>query len=415
VRELLRALYDAMSDKEGLSRGEIVGRFVSALPPALADRLHVIPGANGLRNLFGLLGSPPDIQPRRFEGETRYRIDRGAAGPSPPSEMQLNFSVPVMVNGQTRARVPTGELGLSVLPGAVILLDGERYVVERIITDNRGGAQSVIAQPIPSRPPDSMLPVLTYRFPEPTPAASEGSSPSPSASWIALHEKDNHTIHLTLYAASFERATVGSLTYAADLPPLDKANVSRQPLRFGSEDWQTVPRTLQPVWRLRFAGALPEGTPAARAELLAFTLSVAIQDVARSLFPRWSHRLFAVSPKASALIARTRGPNGRPSPPFAGPDAFLSYVYPLLVPADKEPADSRDIDIYLLEDSDFDLGVVRALHNDEKGFFGELHEYLGWTLRQDGHSRFHRFGADAPYTALDYEWTFGLLHHVSRA
>lgn len=163
------------------------------------------------------------------------------------------------------------------------------------------------------------------------------------------------------------------------------------------------PHRLQNVAHLRFRQ--PGLVGDADRATVAFTLCAVLQDCLVSLFPPRSARLAVASPQSARFdpgqdeIAR-----------------FYHRLYPALdagpTPVDPVADDSAEgLDLYLFEDADHDLGVVRALC-DGRGsqvLLDLAGNYLTWATTQPPEQLYQAYGGSSLPACLDYPGTLALL------
>jgi hypothetical protein len=409
VRELLSTLHDAlrerrgsMPEQAGLRRSQILEQFLDLLPSKLRNQLALVPGLNGFKRLFEQLSfAAPTIKVHREEGETRYDIDEGSRDEFP----ELHFSIPVRVDGRDRLRVPSGDVGLTILPYQTILIEGREHYVQEI---NRTYIDCYAGD---RNSQNLMLPVLEYRWNDPV------------SKWLLDRAQPEGSLYVAHYYASLTRRTVGKVTYREEIAPLSlRDNV--QNIITGSALEQSAQheqrRDYQSVLHLQF-NHLSDVTELELPEF-AFTTCVVLQDVVRARFPRWPHRINVVSPQAAPVFERCRGNLTELSllrrEEGARLNQLLTCIYPRLIDspaamaappdaADGAPRKVGSFDIFLIEDSDFDLGVVRQLQRDPRALVGQVCRYLDWLGKEGFKSRYHRFGAagDSPLLLFERVWT----------
>jgi hypothetical protein len=435
VRELVSTLHDALRERRGeapddvgLRRSQIVDKFLERLPSRLQSELALVPGVNGFKRLFDQLGSPvPAIKAHREESETRYEIDGGSRDDFP----ELHFSIPVRVEGKDRLRVPSGDVGLTILPSQTILIEGWQHYVEDISRTHI----RCYAQQRPGR--DVVFPILEYRWemlPTKSSTASQPASPVREATSTWLLDRSNNqggTLWIAHHYGSMTRRTVGRVSFREDVEPLTRRE-GRQGLitatNFEAAAQHPQRRDYQSILQLKF-NYLPDVTQA-ELPLFAFTTCVVVQDVVRARFPRWPHRINVVSPHAAQVFELCRGDPQRLG--LQNPEEkarlsqLLACIYPRLVVEPPEPVLPAEdaarngkhkvgsFDVYLIEDSDFDLGIARQIQSSPEALLGQIWRYLDW-LRQEGfRSRYHRFGAAVESPLLMFERVWMMMDGLPR-
>ena len=430
LREMLSTLYDALRerrgdgpDDRGLRRSQIIKQFLHLLPPKLLSQINLIPGRDGFERLFQEIDVGVRIDVRREESETRYEIE-GVRGEFP----ELHFNIPILVDNQDRGfRIPVGDIGLSILPEQSILLDGHEHVIRRI------SKSRIDSQRNQNQIAEVTVPVLDYVWRSRTSGTnaetsrSDGtaSSPETTLNWFLDSKTSWPGASAAHYYASFTRHTVGKIVCSQDMQPLsgDRLHPPVSPLH--GADQHERRRDYQSVWHLRL-NRIPLLQKKGPAEL-AFTMCVTLQDVVRALFPRWRHRINVVSPMAADIFAKLR-PVALTDPTSFKEgadrvDALLACAYPRLridqpVAGSTPPAAGAaqvrptGLDIFLIEDTDFDLGVVRRLQDEPGALFEEVIEYLSWLKGNHFSSRYHRFGAAVDGGALIFEQALMIMKAV---
>ena len=428
VNELLKTLHDVLREwsepdpdgRRGLRRGLIFEKFVGQLPDGLSSRLTPTPGKSGLTKLFQDAGVALKLRLERDEDDTRYYADAA----DHMGVQELDMQLPVKDNaGHEIGRVPAADVGLSILPQAHLLIKGEEHSVELL------ESRAVRASPTRVDVQQARLavhPVLEYEFlyrDRTTWTPELGRTPD----WVSQETFNQDGLRIIRHLAFFRRLTIGSVMYPDDSAPLDENGVLHGSY-FDREHRIERCRDYQPVLQFRITESQRSLAGYDRTKL-AFTLAVVVQDVTRALFPRWSHRLFAVAPAAAPvflacgkprdLISLHSGTGDR-----AHLDNILAYLYPRLrvsapnqesssfpsgAPVPKAPLDeqgSEPLNIFLIEDSDLDLGVVRSLASERFArdrLMNEARSYLHWLVEHfDGKSIYHRFGGTVDATYLDF-------------
>jgi len=213
---------------------------------------------------------------------------------------------------------------------------------------------------------------------------------------------DDLTLTIEHLHMCFERRTFGFYTVPEDrlpfadgqAPPYNRLNAASTLTR----------QRFRSVLHLFLANMT---LPAVAPEDLAFTSCVALHDVLAALFPREACRLAVLSPQALPLYARAD----------AGRDAldlFILRTYCLLeqpaVPATAASDAAPSIDLYLVEDADYDLGVAGAVASKHTAIFKHLSEYLGWLDEKSNQAPpYHALGRPTPPAFLVFKEAYELL------
>jgi hypothetical protein len=134
---------------------------------------------------------------------------------------------------------------------------------------------------------------------------------------------------------------------------------------------------------------------------LAFTFCAVWQDALPSLFPGQAQRLAVLSPQAAGLPE-----------PENDVDRFYRRLYPAWTGA--RAADEPVLQIYLFEDADHDLGVVRAQVQPEglEITWAVLRDYLHWAQDQPPERLYQTYGGGELPGCLDYPGVRKLLESL---
>jgi hypothetical protein len=432
VRELLSTLHDALRESRGsaadtgLRRSQIVDKFLDRLPSKLRGELALVPGLNGFKGLFQRLGfSVPDIKAYREEGETRYEIDEGARDDFP----ELHFTIPVRVGGTDRVRLPSGDVGLTILPSQTILIEGRQHLVNEI------GRTHILCTRQDRNLQAATLPVLEYRWdrlPAKLTADSHKSPPlDPTQTWLVDNTTPGGLYWVAHFYGSMVRRTVGRISFTEEIEPLRRGH-GQNPITanaFDGAEQLERRRDYQSILQIQF-NHLPNVKQSELPEF-AFTTCVVMQDVIRARFPRWPHRINVLSPQAAPVFERCRGSLQQLGVPTrdekARLDQLLASIYPRLVgekpsppsvapDAENTPDDVGRLDVFLIEDSDFDLGIARQIRSDPRALIRQVWRYLDWLRQQRPafKSRYHRFGAGSDSPLLVYDRVWDLIDMLPR-
>ena len=406
-----------------MRRSLIVEEFLGRLPPKLRAEIALIPGIDGFERLFEQLGfAVPLIKAHREEGETRYEIDQGSRDDFP----ELHFTVPVRLGAAT-SRVPSGDVGLTILPGQTMLFGGEQYSITSI-------DRTPIEAHVSAGAADVALPILEYRWiasPGPRPERPPELPPQdPVSTWLIENRQPGGNISLVHHYGSMTRRTVGRISLKQEVQPLNPqdnpgAVIASTGFEAGVQHEQR--RDYQSILQLHFL-YLPDVKQSELAAF-AFTTCVVLQDVVRARFPRWPHRLQAVSPQASEIFERYRNglaelswPQGNNPQGTARLDRLLAAIYPRLIvdkpvssAVGRQATDDPKVgsfDVFLIEDSDFDLGVVRQIQSDPAALIGQIRRYLEWLRGRGFASRYHQFGGGVNSQLLKFDRVLSLVENL---
>jgi hypothetical protein len=381
----------------GIERLELE-RLFSQVVPGLLEACDIGPNLFGLRRLFKLLVLPgqraPDIKcEQQRGGSERYSIpaDEQALGQS-----MLSFRVPV--NNQDRWLLPRGEHGLRYAKHTFVQLhspahtrnDGYWQITEvtnRGITANarhyRDAEWGLSPQYIFAR---------SYRLQlSQDPLPVEGTA---DTAWYDHHRQKLILRHLH---ACFDRVTHGFYAIEDEMRAFSPGRVP--PYAMMPYLAPRVHRRFRSVLHVEVGGRVPEAVGAVPIEHLAFTCCVLFHDVLAALFPRQAYRLAVVSPQAAQLYAKVNTGEADPLDRFVVRRYSLwealteSQPFDPPASADAEPA---YLDLFIIEDSDHDLGVVRAVRAKHPAVFARLVEYAKWAVSgAQSAPPYHAFGTDA--------------------
>ncbi len=391
---LAHCLLNSLADGRGMTAAELQTQLFGLVSRQLLHRLQIGIDRAGLQRLLDLAYAdlaPPVLVHWPPRGERRYRI---SAMQRPPladwAEVQNE-------QGEVIGRLLRWDHGLTYAVGQTLMLRHKRH---RVV--------AVDAQQVRVRHADSALGQARrrevcdrrYRLRLPHPALLEQDP-------LRRHRPGGPALTLRCGYLDMHRETRGWIS-------VDDAC---RPFATTPPDLQHSPCEPPIRWRFRFQGVThlriePASAAEASAQTgptdgrLAFTLCALIQDALHSLFPEHHRQLAVVSPQSA-----------HPSADGAPMAAFLAHWYPRLEQIDGlDPINPGGIDLFIIEDSRFDLGVARAL-GDWQGLdqlLTGLRLYLEWLLgRPDADAppvdAFHAFGADGLDPAFDHAAARDLL------
>jgi hypothetical protein len=405
--------------------------------------------APDIRSAFRLEPTPAGVD-QLFQRETdrglvldrqvNYRHEvllalRDAAEPPPPPRLTL----PARLVGREReeTRLPRGDFGLAYAENTKIYHAGERRRIARV-TD---GAVDLEADAAPSEPPQRYLFHRQYSL-----SFSRGS--------LALLARPRTSrlgtiaLQRALLRGLVERQTCGVASHWTLRQPVTPS----KPVEWHLDAIAPMKGDAS-VLLIRYSfpaiGALPmlaDGAlPAA-----AFTLAATLQDLLGSLFPEFGHRFAVLSPQAApAIAAALRAPVGSaerfpverfprlievgarfgfgaPPAEAAGMEAAIGIFLDGLrlhapgdgsfAAADEDDAPRRHFDLVVIEDSDHDLGALRAVHEDGWSQLAPLwRDFVAWGARHREEAAFHyRFGGAELPAVFDFEAAAAGLGEVAR-
>lgn len=426
-------LFQALRDGRGLDSETLNSQFLDSLPTALRERLGIAANRAGLGRLLALAcGEPPPLSVHwPTEGPRTYRLN-GVYAP------RLATAVPVRdQHGASLGRLLGWDHGLTYASGQTLMLAHKAHQVLAV------SDELVRVRHLDQAEPQGWRRYCfhrRYRLPS---GVGEGQGDShPETGPDLRHDLQHEPLYeqppvrrerpggLALTVAAMyrpmERTSLGYLSLGEDARPLASTPTA------GDYSPCTPPVTwyspLQGMALLRIdlpadAGVPPGGDPgseprarpgtplgAIAGELrarVAFTLCALMQDSLHSLFPQQHRRLAVLSPQAAPV---QRELTARAETLDAGEDWLLARWYPTLE-LDNADSPATAIEVYLVEDSRFDLGVARVLGDwpGAQHLMRMLRDYLMWAQQQPPEQLFQAFGASALAPVFAYPETLALL------
>lgn len=393
--------------KQGLRATQVQQGFLDLAPPGLLPPELKRADLPSLRRLFErvLGGQAPRVQLRREQGETVF-----FTAPDHAFDPQPRLPV-VDEQGRTIAALPESDHGLGYAPHQYILIRDKYHLVKTV------GAQIRVHHEDDPRGWLRRCYVFQRRYVLGERQLSEGDG-------FVQQWPGEVSLRVSHWHGRFTGESLGYLEFAPDARPLasEPPSWSYTPLddrptpgsfpATGESDIVTPSlasqekrglrrdRSWQSVACLELRHPALED-PEARARL-AFTLCAVWQDSLPSLFPGQAHRLAVVSPQATALPE-----------PDNDRDRFYRRLYPAW--AGGVAPDEAILQVYLLEDADHDLGVVRAQVQPEglRVTLALLRDYLAWAKEQPSERLYHAYGAEALPAYLDYTGVEKLLEPLA--
>ncbi len=402
VKELLTTLNGVLARTPGrpfgVSREDAELRFLAQLPNPIREALEITPTAGGVQRLF-----------RRFvETEIRPSVltERDPHLPaklymsSPIDDPALELDTQVASDD---VRIRVSDANLLFLEEQTIILGNRRLRLDRI---DRGRP---IWQPLDFDAGATLMQyqnVISYQL------ETRASDAYADIAHISMAEPRHWNRNAAAYRSTFLAVSFQRLTHGFYATPKGAAWFvdGRRHDAFGSTTLPGGPRSrsqlFQAAWRLRIEPREPfseDELPTA-----AFMLAIVFQDVLRSLFRRHRHRLQVVALEAAKL--QRVDVRDLPDTPLD----LLRAAYPRLeltgplakgrFPWDDAPDDApQAINLLVLEDSDMDLGLVRALFDYDDELIGKITQYVSWLRRSDWRSSYHSFGMTGEAGAIPFE------------
>lgn len=375
--QLVAALVAAL--KHGLRATQIQQAFLDLAPAGLLPPELARADWPSLTRLFErVLGAQaPRLQLRREQGETVFFI-------VPDYRFDPQPRLPVVdEQGQVIAHLPRSDHGLDYAAHQYRLIQGKFHLIKTVGVEVRVHHED---------DPHSRL-RRCYAFHR---RYTLGEQQLPEGSGFVQHWPGAVSLQVSHWHGGFTGESLGYLEFAPDARPLasDPPGWSYTALQEGGSlrrerSWQNIA-----CFELRHP-ALEDAEARAR---LAFTLCAVWQDALPSLFPGQAHRLAVVSPQAATL----------PEPDH-DLDRFYRRLYPVW--AGEAAGEEPILQIYLLEDADHDLGVVRALVQPEgaRMTLALLRDYLVWAQEQPPERLYQTYGGETLPEFLDYAGVETLL------
>ena len=370
LQEVLYRLLSALR-REPMTADEIHAGYIGRLPAQVLATLDASPRRKGLEKLFeDLIGERMDIESvDGTEGLRRYTAPHGASRPP--------FTVPAGTDRMDPyTSLPRADIGTKYLSGRTILIDQDRFLVGRV------SEEFVQLAPNSTATPDQAWPELLYEFGSVELQRKGGALFIVAASLPTI--TDSVRIAAKQAYVTFHRRTLGYYQHDAEEPPfVDGA----APTRSTGEVFATT-RNHQRALFLRFTTAEPVVTPE-----FALTAALLAQDCARALFPRQRSRIRVIAPQASAMQKRMSDAPGEHAPG----DVFAARSVARLQDPENRAVfainDGEDgsgggsgsgdgdrtiLDLVLIEDSDHDLGIVKALAVNSSSLLTMMCGFAAW-------------------------------------
>lgn len=393
IAAALASALEAHSGQDGLSRQEIAEQYLNLAPKGLRDAFRLRADWEGLRKLFAIaLPNPPRVEVRwGGNGEPRYAIDTAGG-----QRFALQRSLWVCNEaGERIGFLPAEDQGLCFAKGQLVLVGGK---FQRISTvDDQ--AYKISVQHQESEETDIRRHyVFSRRYVFNAGDIYREVAPQ----WQTL--SGDLQVAIEHRHAAFTGISEGYWTLTED---------RRFPGPNKMPTYVALEPSLQRVHRLQNVAHILIRQPGlfgnAERSTVAFTLCAVLQDCLESLFPQQFRRLAMVSPQSSR---------------FASEQDELTRCFHRLYPAlepikvtlDKTPDEKPDeLDLYLFEDADHDLGVVRTI-GDGKGIsvlLGIARDYVAWATNQPPERLYQAYGAKELPDCLDYPGTLALLDKLA--
>jgi hypothetical protein len=393
LMDLARSLRSVFSSSTGLTRAE-VKHFFDRFPfKSLLHELGIDPSPEGLTRLFThAFGDSVEIEEKWIEKECRYTCRPAAF--KDPKPLRLIESVQAHdTEGEidkVRGGVPPSDYGLCLAKGLYVQLDGRFYQIEKV--DPERGLVRIKHEENDRNKRFRYFFNRIYRVEKKI--------------WFEGEPDDvtqgNLPLRLVHWHANVFRSTTGYLMVPESLRPLDE--------EADGDQRECAHHKLDPPvsFALRWCNVLEIEITAkgldgknGSMEKAAFTLCALLQDSLFSIFPGTCDRVAVVSPQADL---------GRESEFSSCHSVALPLLmYPKYEGNSGDAAKSDALTIYVIEDGEEDLGVVRSLKDDYGAVFKVVFDYLQWAAQQEQGALYHGFGAKHLHEVFDYSSVATLL------
>jgi hypothetical protein len=420
---LAYALSRAFAGSTALTAAELNDQFLDPSPSRVRAALGLRASRRGLTRLFERVfgaGSVTVSVHRRPDGRAVYTLT-----PNRPL-LRAAYLDAVNAQGDALGRLLASDHGLTYASGQTLLFAHKFHRVARV------GADRVELMHVETAGRDSRERHVFHRRYR-LPAAGPDNPVCPGEPW-RQELGGGLVMTLTFTLRTLERETLGYLTLAESMRPLARGGAEYGYTPCEPPIARTYP--YQSVTQLGIEGIAPliQGDDQAdRRTRLAFTLCALLHDAMVSLFPDQQARIAVVSPQARPVMtALDPGPPTGAGPREPGPSVptdgetarLLERLYPTLAAESSDQpgpgqGDLNDaalgrIDISIIEDSAFDLGVARALgeHGKLDHLLRLVRQYLHWALEQPPAGLYHSLGAPGLAPAFDYPTARALLDRL---
>ncbi len=386
LSDLARAVRIAIARSPGLSRTELVSFFdIRAFPlQALLLEKEIDATLEGLRRLFAEIWKDTlGLQSSRSRNDIYFRCRN--TSPLEDRRWRITNS-----QGEVLEYVAAGDYGLQFVENSYLMLNGKFHRVAEVLPDR--GIVQVVHQDDEEYKRYRYFFDRTYQLQEVVWLEGDSSDHVRGGLHVRISHQHRHVM----------RTTYGYLEIAEALRPFDEGEVEYNRLLISqrlSSSIQTQ-RRWRNVLEIRLSGGPLEGMDEESLARTAFTLSALLWESLFSLFPAQAGHLAVVSPMA----ARKDRDSLRND---LGPETLPILLYPDMDTT--EESTGEGIDLYLVEDAETDLGVVRSIKDDYDQFLEVVLEYLDWAADQEPSRLYHSFGAANLPTCFDYESVRTLL------
>jgi hypothetical protein len=449
MREL--AMLILMRAIDGLPRAEAVRYFRDVADKKVLAQYRFSPTRLGLKNLLeqqfsgGIDGAvhPSGLQ---FDFDTRPYGHMATEGDDFNDDFAfylprhgrvpdgVNPLVPVLlrndVDGQSVGRVHQDDHGLAYAEKSVILLGGRFYQVRSV---EREGQRRVFADPVD---PYHRFDIKTgfnfifwrgYRLGSTSQAPSIVVDDRRTEAWGLKCRISRALVPFIRHSYGFYVNDTGLQT-GQTYPPLTPEYLSpdkhaRRSTSFGH------------CFVLRLhqidTGLLDPGT----ADRVAFTLAVTLQDLIEALFPGIGHRVAVVSPQAEPAYRELFGSENASlgqvlahrwphlidgfdeDQPIVGNSAqVIGWLNSFAPTAARSSATVGALDIIILEDWGWDLGVIGAVDDKLSRVVEAWHEYLAWNAAHENDPNlYYRMGTSELHEVFAFRAAGEIVSRLRRS
>lgn len=417
LRQLATGLLSVLDNAEGVPRDILRDRFFNLVDEELLNIFAIRPTAAGLRKLYAtvLPATPVNISVIWDQrGEPRYRLtgldDRARIQPLPVRDQQ----------GEIIASFDPFDHGLHYAAG-VYWLSPHDHKFYRIKS---------VTQQVNVERQDDPYSKLRQRYYFHRSYQLDSSMDYPVVHVGERSENNRLWRSIDMLTGPVQRTTQGFVSFDEDCLPLAASESGRghnyryhrlsQPVviehsytqiaRLRFADMTTKPNQSQPD-HSQTEQSQPQQpqtetkTVELRKARIVYTLCTVLQEILRSMFPHHHERLAVISPDCNILFDADNSHDnnsGRADSPAEY--AFLQRIYPSLNSAGI-PNDRDGIEIYIIEDACYDLGVVNRIcdQSGDRILLGMLRDYLNWALTQPQAELFQAFGGNKLSHLFDYQ------------
>jgi hypothetical protein len=399
VTELLYQIKQKL-ENDTLSVTELRGLFQRA-PRHVLESIGVTHTRAGVLELFRLIlgRDPPPLAQTWTDAHEGILSSRdGHLGALPFSfSRRLTGPQGVSLNAQWAA----DDWGLAYAVGTEHLINGTWYRVKGVAPDHCSLEHCLPSSLATARP--------RYRFVNRYDLGGDRE--------VAAFEEDKSdrlvndvTVRHQLVHTNFKRVTRGYYRLDEGSQPFGRNQ--RNPALSTMRD-MTIQRRMSIISKLIISN-IPSnwiaGADGKSIEIVARTLAVSLYDLIRSLFPAQCHRIAVVWRCAPPASVSSKATSDARCSTAAALDTFIDQIYPKLdPPAIAEP---DTLELLVIEDSQLDLGVARAIHNEADRILRALREYVSWCAR-DGNDEYYRFGASEPGNLLSFRAGRSFLNYLT--